>query len=103
MVVQILHNGRAVTGLHIGLKNVQRYFPRGRQIIDLELGRHLLIRCKLQPAFWRDQPNISDPRLNLWLAVRETESEMRHEHTRMSLVPVEGESFRLEFTSAQPA
>jgi hypothetical protein len=102
MVVQIQRKGRTVTGLHIGLRNVQRYFPKGRQSVDLELG-HLLIRCKLQPAFWRDEPSISDPRLNLWLASREADDKVRQERTQMSLVPMEGESFRLEFNAAQPA
>jgi|HubBroStandDraft_1064217.scaffolds.fasta_scaffold36722_2 hypothetical protein len=99
MVVQIERKGRTVTGLHIGLGNAQRYFPKGRLNVDLELG-HLLICCKLPPAFWRDEPSISDPRLNLWLAAKEAEEDRRHEATYMSLVPAEGESFRLEFTAA---
>jgi hypothetical protein len=99
MVVQIERKGRTVTGLHIGSGNAQRYFPKTRPSVDLVLG-HLLICCKLQPAFWRDEPSISDPRLNLWLAAKEAEEELRHESVRMSLVPAEGESFRLEFTAA---
>jgi len=102
MVVQIQRNGRSVTGLHIGSGNVRRYFPKTRQSVDLELG-HLLIRCKLQPGFWRGEPSISDPRLNLWLETREPEGKSRRTRTHMSLVPAEGESFRLEFTEAQPA
>jgi len=102
MVVQIQRNGRSVTGLHIGSGNVRRYFPRGRQSVDLQLG-HLMIRCRLQPAFWRDEPSISDPRLILWLESREPEDKRRRGRTQMSLVPAEDESFRLEFADAQQA
>jgi hypothetical protein len=102
MVVRIQRKGRSVTGLHIGSGNVRQYFPKSRQSIDLQIG-HLMIRCKLQPAFWRDEPSISDPRLSLWLEARDPESQTRHAQTQMSLVPAEGESFRLEFAEALPA
>jgi hypothetical protein len=102
MVVQIQRSGRSVTGLHIGSGNVRRYFPRGRQSVDLEIG-HLLIRCKLQPDFWRDEPQISDPRLSAWLEAREPEGKNRRGPTQMSLVPTDGQLFRLEFKDAQPA
>ncbi|MFZ0304359.1 MAG: hypothetical protein WAL75_16835 [Terracidiphilus sp.] len=102
MVVQIQRNGRSVTGLHIGSGNVRRYFPKGQQSVDLELG-HLLIRCKLQPDFWSDVPQISDPRLTLWLEAKEPESRAGRGRIQMSLVPVKGESFRLEFANAEPA
>ncbi|MGD0912620.1 MAG: hypothetical protein ABR928_12035 [Terracidiphilus sp.] len=100
MVVQIKRSGRSVTGLHIGSSNVRRYFPKGRQSVDLELG-HLLIRCKLQPDFWNNEPQIQDPRLSAWLEAKEPEGKTRRMH--MTLVPVAGESFRLEFTDAQAA
>ncbi|HUB53064.1 MAG TPA: hypothetical protein VL986_12995 [Terracidiphilus sp.] len=102
MVVQIERKGRTVTGLHIGLRNVQRYFPAGRQSVDLVLG-HLQICCKLPPAFWRDEPSISDPRLNLWLTAKAADDKQRQRHAQMSLIPAEGESFRLEFKEPQPA
>jgi hypothetical protein len=102
MVVQIQRNGRSVTGLHIGSGNVRRYFPKSRESVDLELG-HLLIRCKLQPDFWSNEPRISDPRLSAWLEAREPNGKTRRGRTHMSLVPVAGMSFRLEFTDAQPA
>lgn len=100
MVVQIQRSGRSVTGLHIGSGNVRRYFPKGRQSVDLDLG-HLLICCQLPPDFWLNEPSISDPRLSLWLEAREPEGKTRR--MQMSLVPVEGESFRLEFTDTQTA
>jgi hypothetical protein len=102
MVVQIQRNGRNVTGLHIGSGNVRRYFPKSQLSIDLELG-HLLICCKLRPDFWHNEPSISDPRLNLWLEAKEPEDNARQARTQMSLVRLNGESFRLEFESSQPA
>lgn len=101
MVVQIQRNGRSVTGLHIGSGNVRRHFPKGQQSVDLEIG-HLQICCKLQPDFWRNEPQISDPRLTAWLESKEPEDKTRRARTQMSLVLVEGESFRLEFKDAQP-
>ena len=100
MVVQIQRIGRSVTGLHIGSGNVRRYFPKGRLDVDLHIG-HLLIRCGLQPAFWRDEPRISDPRLSAWLEAREPESNSRRSRTQLSLVPADDESFRLEFGDAR--
>jgi hypothetical protein len=101
MVVQIQRNGRNVTGLNIGSANVRRYFPKKRQNIDIHLG-HLLIRCELQPAFWLDEPSIADPRLSLWLESRDPEPKWRTARTQVSLVPAEGDAFRLEFAELQP-
>jgi hypothetical protein len=102
MVVQIQRSGRSVTGLHIGSGNVRRYFPKSQQSVDLEIG-HLLIRCKLQPDFWLNQPQISDPRLSAWLEAKEPEGKTHVGRLQMSLVPVKGKSFRLEFTDTQAA
>jgi len=100
MVVQIQRSGRSVTGLHIGSGNVRRYFPKSNQSVDLELG-HLLIRCNLQPGFWLNEPQISDPRLSAWLEAKEPEGKTRSGRLQMSLIPVKGESFRLEFADMQ--
>jgi hypothetical protein len=102
MVVQIQRSGRSVTGLHIGSGNVRRYFPKSQQSVDLELG-HLLIRCKLPPDFWRDVPQISDPRLSAWLEAKQPEGKTRGGRLQMSLVPAAGETFRLEFNEMQAA
>ena len=59
-----------------------------------------MIRCRLQPSFWRDEPNISDPRLNLWLATKEADDKLHREDPHISLVPLQGESFRLEFANS---
>jgi hypothetical protein len=45
---------------------VRRNFPKGVTEIELELD-HLRIQCGLDPDFWRDHPEIYDPRLCLWL------------------------------------
>jgi hypothetical protein len=102
MVVQIQRNGRSVTGLHIGLGNVRRYFPKDRNSVDLKIG-HLLICCGLRPGFWSSEPQISDPRLTAWLEAKEPDCKARRGRNCMSLVPVEGESFRLEFKDAVSA
>ncbi len=100
MVVEIQRNGRSVTGLHIGSGNVRRYFPKDQLSVDLEIG-HLLICCRLRPDFWRDVPQISDPRLSAWLEAKEIKNRTPRGRTQMSLVPAKGESFRLEFKKEQ--
>lgn len=66
MIVTTKIKGRSITGLRIGTSNVRRYFPLGLEAVDLELD-HLRIRCDLHARFWRDLPEISDPRLCAWL------------------------------------
>ena len=66
MVVKTQSKGHGVTGLHVGTDNVRRYFPKGTQNIELQLG-HLRIECGLKPDFWQGQPEIYDPRLCAWL------------------------------------
>ncbi|MGO8757929.1 MAG: hypothetical protein ACLQG3_07380 [Terracidiphilus sp.] len=76
MVVTSLCMGSRVTGLYVGEGNVRRYFREGVAEIELQLD-HLRIQCGLTPAFWRDQPEIHDPRLSLWL-----QSKQRSEKSR---------------------
>ena len=66
MVVKTQSKGRGVTGLHVGMNNVRRYFPKGTRDIELQLG-HLTIQCGLKPDFWDGEPEIYDPRLCAWL------------------------------------
>ncbi len=66
MVVKTQSKGRGVTGLHVGMNNVRRYFPKGTRDIELQLG-HLTIQCGLKPDFWEGEPEIYDPRLCAWL------------------------------------
>ena len=75
MVVTSVCIGHHVTGLRVGAKNVRRYFPKNIREIELQLD-HLCIQCGLAPDFWRDQPEIQDPRLCIWL-----ESKQRNEQT----------------------
>lgn len=93
MIVRMQNKGHSVTGLRIGASNVRRYFPSRLHTIDLELD-HLRIRCDLQASFWRDRPEISDPRLCLWL-------ESKLWHTRPQPLSMEmvraGDSYRLQF------
>jgi hypothetical protein len=37
MVVEMKSRGHEITGLHVGINNVRRYFPKRLSTIDLEL------------------------------------------------------------------
>src|SRR5260370_397796 len=76
MIVTMQNKGRsgsAITGLYIGLGNVRRHFPEGVRVIELEL-EDLRIECELKASFWRDQPEITDPRLCAWLEAKNAQS-----------------------------
>jgi hypothetical protein len=94
MVVTSKCVGRRVTGLYIGTTNVRRYFSRRATQVELKLD-HLLIECGLSPEFFRDDPEIYDPRLCLWL-----ESKQRNQSGRtqfaMALIPAGKNSFILD-------
>jgi len=96
MVVKTQSKGRGVTGLHVGVNNVRRYFPKNVSSIELQLD-HLQIQCGLKPDFWQNEPEIFDPRLCAWL-------ESRHMHTKqdratpipLAMIPEGKNSFRLQ-------
>ena len=95
MVVKTHCKGLAVTGLHVGVTNVRRYFPKSIAVIELQLD-HLQIQCCLAPDFWQGQPEIQDPRLCAWL-------ESKHFHVRpdlspipMAMIPAGKNAFRLQ-------
>lgn len=69
MVVKTQFKGGEVTGLHVGARNVRRYFPKSIHVIELQLD-HLQIQCGLSPEFWHGQPEIHDPRLCEWLGFK---------------------------------
>lgn len=97
MIVTTQNKGRSITGLRIGTSNVRRYFRSDLHSIELELD-HLRIRCDLQASFWRDRPEISDPRLCAWLQ----EKVFWHKPSgpaTVEMVPA-GESYRLQFRSS---
>lgn len=95
MLVKIQGNGRGVTGLYIGPRNVRRFFLPKTFSIDLELD-HVEIRCDLESDFWHENPAISDPRLCSWL-----EGKRRLACTRdiLFMIPSGQYSYRLQAAS----
>jgi hypothetical protein len=95
MVVRTHSNARGVTGLHIGATNVRRYFPKRIAVIELQLD-HLQIQCGLDPDFWRDQPEINDPRLCAWLESKHPRSQGDRTPILLAMIPAGENSFRLQ-------
>ncbi len=93
MVVTSQCIGRRVTGLYVGASNVRRYFSKRITQIELQLD-HLRIECGLAPNFWRDHPEIHDPRLCLWLESKQYKGN-GHAPVRLSLTPSGANSFIL--------
>jgi hypothetical protein len=94
MIVSLQNRGLSVSGLRIGSSNVRRYFPDGTRTIDLQL-EHLHIRCDLQPSFWHDQPEISDPRLCAWLEAKNLHAKLRRTRFSLAMEPAGCDSYRL--------
>jgi len=99
MVVKTQSKGRGVTGLNVGMSNVQRYFPRGVSVIELQLD-HLQIQCDLSPDFWHDQPEIFDPRLCAWLESKRVSGSPSRAPIPLALIPAGKNSFRLRVVPA---
>ena len=99
MLVQVQQNGRNVTGLNIGANNVRRFFPKGSSSIDLQLD-HLQIQCDLQPDFWRNEPQIFDPRLSAWLEAKRPRDPNKRTPVFISLVRSDKRSFRLQLVGS---
>jgi hypothetical protein len=98
MVVQTLdkHPGHTgLMGLHIGVSNVQQYFPPGVDIVELELD-HLCIVCPLEPSFWVDRPEIHDMRLSSWLESKRNSGKLAANPAPVAMIPVGDRSFRLQ-------
>jgi len=100
MVVKAQSKGHGVTGLHVGIHNVRRYFPKGTQDIELQLG-HLRIQCGLKPDFWQGQPEIYDPRLCAWLESKNLHG-TANRTVPLVMIPAGGNSFQLQPMSAEP-
>jgi hypothetical protein len=98
VVVKTQCKGRGVTGLHVGVSNVQRYFPKHISVIELQLG-HLQIDCELAPDFWRGNPEIHDSRLCGWLEFKYYIGKLCRTSTPLAMIPTGGNSFRLESPS----
>jgi hypothetical protein len=95
MVVKTQSKGSGVTGLHIGVSNVRRYFPQHISVIELHLD-HLQIHCRLEPGFWRDEPEIYDPRLCAWLMCKNFHAHSGRAPIPLALIPSGANSFRLQ-------
>jgi hypothetical protein len=94
MVVKTHSKGHGITGLHVGTQNVRRYFPKGTQNIELQLG-HLRIQCGLQPDFWNGQPEIHDPRLCAWLESKNLHG-TANRTVPLAMIPAGNNCFQLE-------
>jgi hypothetical protein len=95
MVVKTQSKGRGVTGLHVGINNVRRYFPKNVSSIELQLD-HLQIQCGLHPDFWQGKPEIFDPRLCAWLESRHMHTKSDREPIPLAMIPEGKNSFRLQ-------
>ena len=95
MVVKTQSKGRGVTGLHVGVNNVRRYFPKTVAVIELQLD-HLQIQCGLGPDFWQGQPEIYDPRLCAWLESKHMLRASDRNPIPLALIPAGENSFRLQ-------
>lgn len=94
MVVKTQLKGGEVTGLHVGARNVRRYFPKTIQVIELQLD-HLAIQCGLSPEFWHGQPEIHDPRLCEWLDFKIVHRLGERREVRLAMTPAGKNIFRL--------
>jgi hypothetical protein len=95
MVVKTQSKGRGLTGIHVGVTNARRYFPKHISVIELQLD-HLQIQCGLAPGFWQDQPEINDPRLCAWLESKNFHTRPDRTPVPMVMIPAGNNSFKLE-------
>jgi hypothetical protein len=95
MVVTTQCKCRGVTGLHVGINNVRRYFPKGISVIELHLD-HLHIQCDLTPDFWQGHPEIYDPRLCSWLESKHLHGKPNRDPVPLAMIPTGKNSFRLQ-------
>jgi hypothetical protein len=99
MVVKTQSKGRGITGLNVGTTNVERYFPRGVNSVELQLD-HLQIQCDLAPDFWQGQPEIYDPRLCAWLESKHFNANPGKAPVSLAMIPAGKNSFRLRPVAA---
>lgn len=104
MVVKTQLKGGEVTGLHVGRRNVRRYFPETARVIELQLD-HLEIQCGLAPEFWHGQPEIHDPRLCEWLDFKIIHRMGERKEVQLAMTPAGKNTFRLRSSGLkkQPA
>jgi hypothetical protein len=94
MVVKTQLRGGEVSGLHIGARNVRRYFPKGTREIELELDG-LQIQCGLPREFWNGRPEIHDPRLCEWLDFKVLHRIGERKQVKLAMTPAGKSVFRL--------
>jgi hypothetical protein len=99
MVVRTQCKGREFVGVEVGAGNVRRYFPRRMPVIEIEID-HLQIQCRLEPGFWNGHPEISDPRLRVWLESKNFKGKPGEEPVPLVLVPSGKNCFRLQTIEA---
>jgi hypothetical protein len=87
MLVETFSRTLGKTGLHVGIENVQRFFPESISEIDLRLG-HLQILYTLNPEFWRGIPEIFDERLSSWLESKYLHGKPNGTPVRLAMVPI---------------
>jgi hypothetical protein len=100
MVVKTQFNGSEVTGLHVGVRNVRRYFPKAARVIELQLD-HLQIQCGLSPEFWHGEPQIHDPRLCEWLDFKVGHRMGERKEVRLAMTPAGTNIFRLRSSTVK--
>lgn len=81
-------------GLFIGKSNVRPHFPASLKAVEIELD-HLRIRCELQPSFWCDLQEITDPRLCVWL-LNKSHGRAGHALVGFAIFGAGESSFRLQ-------
>jgi hypothetical protein len=94
MVVKTQIRGSEVTGLHVGARNVRRYFPKSIRVIELQLD-HLQIQCGLSPDFWNGHPEIHDPRLCEWLDFKVVHALSERKQVKLAMTPAGKNVFKL--------
>jgi hypothetical protein len=100
MIVTTQSKGGSIIGLLVGASNVRRHFRAHSSAVDLELD-HLRIRCDLEASFWRDRPEISDPRLGAWLQSKCSRALRQGSAVTLRMVR-RGDSYRLTLARAAP-
>jgi hypothetical protein len=100
MIVKAQYCGNRVAGLYVGSNNARRYFSKRIRQIELQLD-HLRILCGLTPPFWKDKPEIHDPRLSVWLEAKHPPEGSSYREIPLALIPSGKNSFRLAAIAVQ--
>lgn len=101
MVVKAHCIRREDAGIFVGVHNVLRHFPATTPAIELQLG-HLRIHCELRPDFWKDHPEIRDPRLCSWLRSHLFHNRPYRKNMYLAMIPLGAGAFRLQPFRAEP-